>query len=850
MASQAEVDLIVNATGALARLEGDLRNIVRTAQAGAPDIDLNAVLGVAETVRDIDRQLRQAIGIAQASAPDIHIHVDIDDASLRQADDSTRHFTSTILGVLGPLGSFTGSLGSAGLAAGALPGLLAGIATSVESIAPAAAVGVSALLTLKLATGALKIGMMGVSDAIKDAFDPETKPEDLAKELDRLAPSARAFVLELAGMKSEFRALQIKVQQELFRGLDDSVQALAKNGLPAVRRGLTDAAKTLNDMGQGAAKAATELADNGMLGQALRSSNKSLRSLVDIPGQAVSAFGALAVAAGPSLERIATAVAGVADRASKSLSKAFVSGDLEDAIDAAVDVIVQLGRVAKNVFGTLSNIMNAASSDGSGLFDTLETITGALKDATGTKEFQAAIGALSDTFGEIAKVAAPLLIQAIKILGPVIEELAGPAQKLIDVLGEQFGRILTELGPVLLSLAGAVGDIVIALLPFVELAGDLIVAILPALVPLFQTLSDQAVLLAPLIKELAENFGDQLVPILESLTPILEEILPQFVKFAEEIIPVLLETLEELSPSLADLAQSFADLLVAAAPLLAKFIEFEAFLLEKLLPILAPIAAEIMDKLVWALGQLNDFIREYAIPTLKLISQLLEGDFSGAMETASGIAASTLTDMQGAWQFFKDKVSGIIADFAVYVVAAGRSLIDDFQAAIGRGIGRAIEWFFGLPGRIRSALPSASSILYSAGGDIISGLIAGINSMIPSLISKLASITSSLPDWKGPEDLDKRILIPAGRAVMSGFTKGISDSVPALRAELAGITSSLPGLLTAPVSADFGFRGLIAAAPPLVTVNIGNQVLDQYVTTRIDTINRGNDRVEAQGTRF
>lgn len=850
MASQAEVDLIVNATGALSQLEGDLRNIVLAAQNGAPDIDLNAVLGVADTVRDIDRQLRQAIGIAQASAPDIHINVDIDDASLRQADDSTRRFTSTILGALGPLASFAGSLGSAGLAAGALPGLLAGIATSVESIAPAAAVGVSALLTLKLATGALKIGMTGVSDAIKDAFDPETKPEDLAKEIDKLAPSAQKFVLTLAGMKDEFRSLQLGVQQELFRGLSKSLQALAKEALPPVRKGLTDAAKTLNDMGQGAAKAATELADNGMLGQALRSSNKSLRSLVDIPGQAVSAFGALAVAAGPSLERIATAVAGVADRASKSLSKAFVSGDLEKAIDTAVDVIVQLGRVAKNVFGTLGNIMDAASSNGSGLFDTLETITGALKDATGTKEFQAAIGALSDTFGEIAKVAAPLLVQAMKILGPVIEELAGPAQKLIDVLGEQFGRILTELGPVLLSLAGAVGDIVIALLPFVELAGDLIVAILPALVPLFQTMSDQAVLLAPLIKELAENFGDQLVPILESLTPILEEILPQFIKFAEEIIPVLLDALEDLSPSFADLADSFADLLVQAAPLVAKFIELQAFLLEKLLPILAPLAQEIMDKLVWALGKLNDFIREYVIPGLKLIDQLLEGDFSGAMETARGITVNVLSDMGGAWQFFKDQASKIIANFAVYVVAAGRSLIDDFQAAIGRGIGRAVEWFFGLPGRIRSALPSASSILYSAGGDIISGLIAGINSMIPSLISKLASITSSLPDWKGPEDLDKRILIPAGRAVMSGFTKGIADSVPALRAELAGITSSLPGLLASPVSADFGFRGLIAAAPPLVTVTIGNEVVDQYVTTRIDTINRGNDRVLAQGTRF
>lgn len=918
MASDAEVDLVVNASGALAEVERDLDRLVREAERSADPVTLAAIMDRQASLADVERDLNRLITAAEEGADDIDVAAVLDQrASLRavqrdlnnlvneaertgaidpitlaaafnsvgslrnvrnglddmadtlrqtvpdvivradvdtdDADRNTRSLTDTfgrlirVSGaVLGPLAKVAGGAGAVGLAAGGAVPLVAGLVTATESLLPAAAVGVSALLTVQLAAGALRLGMLGVGEAVSAAFDPGTSAEDLAKAMKALAPEARLFVKELRSMKGTFTALQLDVQNRLFKDLDDVLSNTARAVLPSLERGLDSAASSFNTMARGAGAAAIELADSGALGSAIRSSENALRSLEGVPGQVISSLGLLAAAAGPSLERVATAAASVAERVSASLAEGFESGALQSAIDVAVDNLAQLGRIAENVFGGLGNIFGGLSADGEGLFGTLEKLSQSFENLTASEEFQGALQALSKTMSVLAETAFPILEDALIALLPLIEILAPPIQELIRHLGPLLRPIIEKLAPVLESLAVAFGKLIPALTPILDLASRLIVAILPVLTPMFEHLGEVFDRLAPIIEQLADNIAVQLEPILAALPGILEQVLPLFLELADRLLPLLLDTLIELSPSLLELSEAFADLLVELTPLLVKFLEFQIFLLDKMLPIIAPLAVLIAQVLVGALGALVTIIREFVIPIVQFIVALLEGDWSDAMQIAAQVVNTLRDNAVRAFQNLKDRVFQAVTQLAADVIRRAGEMARGFASAIVELVNDAIDRFRALPQLILGVLGSVGTLLFNAGADIVQGLINGIVSKIGELTSTLSGITSLIPDLKGPMDVDRVLLTPSGEAIMEGLIKGVRSQIPALRQELAGITGLIPqaagpGMTMASSSLD--------ARSPQVNVYVGNQLLNRHIDVRIDDANRRDTRILAQGVR-
>ncbi len=808
--SQAEIDLIVNATN---------------------------------TLSDLQRDIARIAAQAEATAPTINIPVDVD------REGALQRVTASMGPALGALGSLGGGLLKVGAAAGTAAPLLAGVAAAAQQIGPAAAVATQGMLAMQLVSGTLKLGLMGVSDAVTAAFDPDADPAALAEAMSKLAPEAKKFVTELSSMKAEFKDLQLGVQNTLFNGLSDSLSDLGTAVLPDVRDALNQTAAVLNAMGRGAATAAVDLGESGTLGKALESTTDGLANLIDLPGQAVTAFGQLAAAAGPSFERITKAVAKVADGASKSLAESFESGALEDAIDGAIDAIAQLGRIAGNVFGTLGNLISGVSTNGQGLFTTLETITQSIEDATATKEFQNALSELSKTMSLLATTAGPILAQVIGIVADVLVELTGPARELITVLGDGLSRILTALGPVLVSLAGAFGSLVVALLPIIDLAADLIVALLPALVPLFDNLGRVIEALAPVIAQLAENLAAQLVPMFEALGPILETILPPLAEMAEELFPILTEALAEMTPMLADIASQFAEVAVQAAPLIAKMIELTTAIAAELLPIIGPVLVGALKILTTVLGGVANMLSTTVIPVMETFVAFLSGDFSAA-------AASARTVYENMRQNISNSIGAMVSNIRInlnnLVGALGQKALEGatrFRDGMDRLVFQARERIAQLPGQLRAALGNVGSVLYSAGASIIQGLIDGIQSKISSLVGTLGSITNMIPDLKGPAVKDAKLLTPSGELIMEGLMAGIQAEIPALTAQLQAITVGIPNTVNQTVS-PIGQR-FNTAAPglPPIYVSIGNEAIDQYVTTRVEAVDRRRTRTATQGVR-
>jgi TP901 family phage tail tape measure protein len=103
-----------------------------------------------------------------------------------------------------------------------------------------------------------------------------------------------------------------------------------------------------------------------------------------------------------------------------------------------------------------------------------------------------------------------------------------------------------------------------------------------------------------------------------------------------------------------------------------------------------------------------------------------------------------------------------------------------------------VNWFKTLPGKIRGAIPSPGSMLNGIGRSIVQGLINGVSSMIGSLKNKFSQITNLIPSWKGPANVDKKLLYGAGQLTMQGYGEGIEDGAGAIKTKLGGMTKRIP----------------------------------------------------------
>jgi phage-related protein len=93
---------------------------------------------------------------------------------------------------------------------------------------------------------------------------------------------------------------------------------------------------------------------------------------------------------------------------------------------------------------------------------------------------------------------------------------------------------------------------------------------------------------------------------------------------------------------------------------------------------------------------------------------------------------------------------------------------------------------------ITGAFSGAASWLTSAGRRIIDGLVSGIQGGFDRVRGLLSTLTGMLPDWKGPAEVDSRILEPSGDMVMAGFERGLQGRFSSIKKTLGEMTADLP----------------------------------------------------------
>lgn len=750
-------------------------------------------------------------------------------AGLRTGTDEGRRFSVSLAGIGGAARGLMGvatSLGPIVAKLGAAVPLAAGLAVAVGNIAPAAGVAVTGLVAVQLASNAVKLGMQGVGEAVAAAMNP-SDPEAYAEALEKLSPEARKFAEAVRTLQPELKALQQGVQDRMFKGWSASLKEAAVEVLPVLRNGLNNAATAVNRMGHGVASAAQELAENGTLGRAISSANIGLNNLTRAPGQLVTGLGQIAAAAGPSFERLTSAAGAGLDALSKKLTQAFESGAMQQAIEQAIDLIGELLTVAANVGRIIGSVFSAAQVSGGGLIGVLKEITGALADAFASPEVQSGLRAIFETMAELARTAAPLLIDALKVIGPVFAELGPPVQTLIRALGDALAPVIKALGPVLKSAAQAVGALVEAFAPILPVIGELVAALLPALTPLFDALKIVFEALAPIVKDVAQILADTLKPIIEGLTPIIkilaEHIGNQLVVFLE----LLGSIIKAIGPTLVTLGETFGELLVAAAPLIEAITELGLKLLEELAPYIEPLIELIGELAAIFADELAAIIKEVVIPALELVVALLNGDFDKAWDAAKRVVTGAIGIIVRWVSELPGKVWTALKEFGSKLATRAKDAGQRMVAALVTRTNEAVETVRGLPGKARAALGELGSKLWASGRSLIGGFIDGIWSKIGDVADAASAVVSTArqyfpfsPAKKGPFS-GKGWTLYSGQSISEALAAGIASRGGAVSGAVAGLMAGaqgavgglgLPGAVGMPGGLPGGSVGMAGAA--------------------------------------
>lgn len=342
-----------------------------------------------------------------------------------------------------------------GLTAAFMPGLIA-MAVSIGSyVMPAigalaaafpavAAIGVTSMLTLKMATA-------GVGQSIAALNSGTAMTAAQLKQWRELAPAAQQFALLIHGLKDQLDGLKKGVQQAFFENLLPGLKQ-GLTALPVIKEGLRGIAGMLGSIGGQVARA---LGNNkGALGEVLLGIQVILRDVGPMIAGLVPIFLKVAAVALPFVEQLLLLLSNSEDHLGGIVDKLTASGGLADFFTSALTILSALGGALKQVGRLIGDIGDALKTVGGQSLNVLGTVLKQLADFfatdTGQKALQTLVQVLNTALTALAQIIAPLL----PVLG-----------KLIIALGPQLIAIVTNLVPPLAKLVGDFANLLPALTP-------------------------------------------------------------------------------------------------------------------------------------------------------------------------------------------------------------------------------------------------------------------------------------------------------------------------------------------------------------------------------------------------
>ena len=291
-----------------------------------------------------------------------------------------------------------------------------------------------------------------VTDAMEALADAQRKTEmsaggaaggidQFAEAMKQLAPEAQKFVLKLIELKERFAGVKREVQNRLFAGLDETLEKLANSWGPRLVEIFGGMATALNRV----AKAIGESLSDPTFVDNMAEAGKAFEVFLGYLGEAASsiidAFGRIAGASGPVLEKIGKGIAQLAEAFAEWIKAADESGDLESFLEKGAGYlkdIWEIGGLALGILKDFITILFPASDEvGGGVLDGIKESLRDVKEWLGDPENQEQIKEMFRNFGRFFERLENEWIPAIEELGDTVYDITHP----FEALGKRLNTV-------------------------------------------------------------------------------------------------------------------------------------------------------------------------------------------------------------------------------------------------------------------------------------------------------------------------------------------------------------------------------------------------------------------------
>jgi len=808
--ASAGVRIVPDTKDVLKNLRADLERIERQVELRIPVV-LDTV-GVAQ-------EARRAVSVIESSVGSVDLDTEVDSRGasrevsrlVRRLSGETIRLDVDVRGVgalarTGGIAMLTGALAGATQQVAALVGALGQLSGAVGLLPAAGAAGAAAI-------GTLVVGMRGFGDALSSMDDPAA----FAEALENLAPSAQDAARSIQALAPAFRSLRLDVQQQLFAGMGDAINAVGSTYLPVLRSGMTGIASEMNSLGRAFTAFALDAQTVADTGTVFDNTREALSRLTGAVGPFMGALRDVGTVGSTFLPQLSDGLASAATRLGDFVARARETGQLAEWIQTGIDATKNLGGTLANVGSIFGSIFSAANANGTNLLSVLNSATGAaadfLRSAEGSRVLQdifgglqAAASGLGPVFRELGAALSSSIGPAIAQLGPQIGNAFRALAPAIQPLGQALAALAPVVGTIAQALGGALASAVQALAPIItaiappltqiaSILGQTLVTAINAAAPLLawlgQIVGQFLATATPIIQQLAVSIGQYLAQAFAVWTPLLQAVIPPLMQLLQAILPLV--------PPILDLATTIASLLIPV--------------IQALLPVVSGVFSAITGVVSGAVETIRGLI--------DIVVGVLTGDWSRAWDGAKSVVS-------GVWGAIKSVVSGAIGTVKS-VVSAGLSAVAGFfrdawnaaKDAVASGITNIVNFVRELPGKILSALGNVGNLLVQSGKSLIEGFISGIRSMINRAVDAAKSLLGSIrnlfpfsPAKEGPFS-GRGYTTHSGRALIEDFAGGMMSAEPLATRAASRVLGRVAG-----VFGPATLSGVPAAAASGTVINV------------------------------
>lgn len=468
---------------------------------------------------------------------------------------------------------------------------------------------------------------------------------------------------------------------------------------------------------------------SGALQDAIENAISLIGELVDVGANVGrilgSVFSAAQVSGGGFIGTLKTITGSMAD--------AFASPEVQGGLKALFSTMSQLAKTAAPLLGKalkvigpvleklgppVQALIKALGDALSPIIDALGPVLVTAAEAVGT--LITALSPLLPVIGDLVAALLPALTPLLDAVNRVFIALAPVISDVASILVETLSPILDALPGIIEPLAKILAD---RLVFFLQLLGEILIALAPSLVSLGQSFGEILVALAPLLEVLAELIGDLLEGLMPILTPLIKLVGDLAAVFADQlagfISNVVVPALEIVSDLLRGDFSDAADVARRAAiNIVVQCVQaFQAM------------PGQIHN----ALGGLASALRDQMILAAARLISAAENGIANAVDVVASLPG---------------KARSVLSNLGGVLFGAGASLIAGFVA----GIVSRIPSIQSVLGGITSRLPdwkgpkgTDAKILAPAGRMVIRGFQRGIDQQTPALRRQLQGLTATLP---------------------------------------------------------------------------------------------------------